>query len=109
MHIFGYLGDINFCKSSRNNQYLFVNNRIVKNRNLILSIENAYRDYLTVNKYPFFITFLNIDPKDIDVNIHPTKAEIKFEDERMIYSFLYKTYANELNDCLSNSTLVKEK
>lgn len=108
VHIFGYLGDINFCKSSRNNQYLFVNNRIVKNRNLILSIENAYRNYLTVNKYPFFITFLNIDPKDIDVNIHPTKAEIKFEDERMVYGFLYKTYLNELNDCLSNSTLVKK-
>lgn len=108
VYIFGYLGDINFCKSSRNNQYLFVNNRIVKNRNLILSIENAYRNYLTINKYPFFITFLNVDPNDIDVNIHPTKAEIKFEDERMVYNFLYKTCINELNDCLSNSTLVKK-
>lgn len=108
VHIFGYLGDINFCKGSRNNQYFFVNNRIVKNRNLFLSIENAYRNYLTVNRYPFFILFLNVNPKDIDVNIHPTKAEIKFEDERMVYGFLYKSCINELNDYLSNSTLVKK-
>ena len=57
LNIFGYVGDINFCKSSRNNQYFFVNNRIVKNKNLMLSIENAYRNYMTVNKFPFFIYF----------------------------------------------------
>lgn len=108
LNIFGYIGDINFCKSSRNNQYFFVNNRIVKNKNLVLSIENAYRNYMTVNKFPFFILFLSVNPKDIDVNIHPTKAEIKFEDEKMIYGFLYKTCINELNDYLSNSTLVKK-
>lgn len=108
LNIFGYVGDINFCKSSRNNQYFFVNNRIVKNKNLMLSIENAYRNYMTVNKFPFFILFLYVNPKDIDVNIHPTKAEIKFENEKMVYGFLYKTCINELNDYLSNSTLVKK-
>ena len=108
MNIFGYIGDINFCKSSRNNQYFFVNNRIVKNKNLMLSIENAYRNYMTVNKFPFFILFLSVNSKDIDVNIHPTKAEIKFENEKMVYGFLYKTCINELNDYLSNSTLVKK-
>ncbi len=109
VHIFGYLGDINFCKGSRNNQYFFVNNRIVKNRSLISSIENAYKNYLTVNRYPFFILFLKVDPSAIDVNIHPTKAEIKFEDERMVYGFLYKSCLNELNDYLSNSTLAVEQ
>lgn len=108
LNIFGYIGDINFCKSSRNNQYFFVNNRIVKNKNLMLSIENAYRNYMTVNKFPFFILFLSVNSKDIDVNIHPTKAEIKFENEKMVYGFLYKTCINELNDYLSNSTLVKK-
>ena len=108
LNIFGYIGDINFCKSSRNNQYFFVNNRIVKNKNLMLSIENAYRNYMTVNKFPLFILFLSVNPKDIDVNIHPTKAEIKFEDEKIVYGFLYKTCINELNDYLSNSTLVKK-
>lgn len=108
MNIFGYIGDINFCKSSRNNQYFFVNNRIVKNKNLILAIENAYKNYMIVNKFPFFILFLGIDPKDIDVNIHPTKAEIKFENEKSVYSFLYKTCIDELNDYLSNSTLIKK-
>ena len=108
MNIFGYIGDINFCKSSRKNQYFFVNNRIVGNRNLILSIENAYKNYMTVNKFPFFILFLNIDSKEIDVNVHPTKSEIKFEDEKSVYGFLYKTCINELNDYLSNSTLLKK-
>lgn len=105
MNIFGYIGNINFCKSSRNYQYFFVNNRIVKNKNLIMSIENAYKNYMIVNKFPFFILFLEIDPTNIDVNVHPTKSEIKFEDERMVYGFLYKTCVNELNDYLSNSTL----
>ncbi len=108
MNIFGYIGDINFCKSSRNGQYFFVNNRIIKNRSLVLSIENAYRNYITVNRFPFFVLFLNVDPQEIDVNIHPTKTEIKFENEKLIYSFLYKTCIDGLNDCLSNSTLVKK-
>ena len=108
MNIFGYIGDINFCKGSRNNQYIFVNNRIVKNRNLIFSIENAYRNYLIANKYPFFILFLVVNPNEIDVNIHPTKAEIKFEDEKKVYDFLYKTCVSELNSYLSNSTLMQK-
>lgn len=109
LNIFGYIGDINFCKSSRNNQYLFVNNRIVKNKSLVSSIENAYRNYMTVNKFPFFILFINLNPSCIDVNVHPTKAEIKFEDEKMVYGFLYRTFVNELNDYLLNSTLVGKK
>ncbi len=109
LNIFGYIGDINFCKSSRNNQYLFVNNRIVKNKSLVSSIENAYRNYMTVNKFPFFILFINLDSSSIDVNVHPTKAEIKFEDEKMVYGFLYRTFVSELNDYLSNSTLVGKK
>ena len=108
MNIFGYIGDINFCKASRNNQYFFVNNRIVKNKNLIFSIENAYKNYLIANKFPFFVLFLVVNPNEIDVNIHPTKSEIKFENEKMVYDFLYKTCINELNSYLSNSTLIQK-
>lgn len=107
MNIYGYIGNINFCKSSRNNQYFFVNNRIVKNKNLIFSIENAYKNYLIANKFPFFILFLNLNPKVIDVNVHPTKSEIKFENEKMVYDFLYKTCTEELNSYLSNSTFTE--
>ena len=106
LNIFGYIGDINFCKNSRNNQYFFVNNRIVKNKNLIFSIENAYKNYITINKFPFFIIFIMINPNEIDVNIHPTKAEVKFEDEKMVYGVLYKTLSESLNEHLSNSTLL---
>ena len=84
----GFLGNPEFHRRSRGEQFLFVNDRYIKNRYLEHAVRSAYDDILPDGVYPFFILFLTIDPRHVDVNVHPTKAEVKFDDERGIYGFI---------------------
>ena len=76
------------CKRTKGDQYLFVNKRFIRSTNLNHSIKHAFDNLLHVEQYPGYIVFLEIDPSHIDINVHPTKTEIKFEDERLIYNYL---------------------
>lgn len=87
--IYGYVGKESIARGSRNNQSIFVNKRYVKNKSLTVAVEQAFKSFSTVNKFPFFILYIEIYPELIDVNIHPTKAEIKFDDERMMFSRVF--------------------
>lgn len=87
--IHGYIGNSEISRGSRNNQSIFVNKRYIKSKLITAALENAYKSFLTANKYPFFVAFLEIFPEFIDVNIHPTKAEIKFRDEREIFKLVF--------------------
>lgn len=78
----------NYLKKNKGEQYLFVNNRFVINRQINHAIYSAYENIIEKGDYPFFIAFLEINPKKIDVNVHPSKLEIKFDDENFIYSFI---------------------
>ena len=84
----GLIGSPSFHKRSRGEQFLFVNDRYIKSRYLEHAIRSAYEELLPEGAYPFFVLFMAIDPKHIDVNVHPTKAEVKFDDERGMYGFL---------------------
>lgn len=84
----GYIGHADFHRKSRGEQFLFVNGRYVKSRYLEHAITSAYEGLLPEGTFPFFTLFLQLDPRHIDVNVHPTKAEIKFDDERGIYAFV---------------------
>ena len=87
----GFIGKPEFARKTRGEQFFFINNRFVKNSYLHHAIQTAYKDLLTTNSFPSYFIFINVDPKTIDVNIHPTKTEIKFEDERLIYTILRST------------------
>lgn len=87
--IHGYIGNSEISRGSRNNQSIFVNKRYIKSKLITAAMENAFKSFLTVNKFPFFVAFLDIFPEFIDVNIHPTKAEIKFRDERDIFKLVF--------------------
>ncbi|MBX2964303.1 MAG: DNA mismatch repair endonuclease MutL [Cyclobacteriaceae bacterium] len=82
----GYLGRPEFARKSRGEQFLFVNNRFVRSNYLNHAVMNAFEGLLPEQSFPFYILFINIDPKHIDVNVHPTKTEIKFDDERAVYA-----------------------
>src|SRR5690606_18675608 len=69
-------------------QFFFVNNRYIKNHYLNHAVQNAYEGLLPDDCYPFYVLFIEIDPKHIDINVHPTKTEIKFDDERTIYGII---------------------
>lgn len=98
----GYIGRPTFGLKSRASQYLFLNKRYIVNRNINYAIFAAYEHLLIKGTYPFFLLFLEIDPHRVDVNVHPSKMEAKFEDEQMIYRFV----STAVRKCLSTNNLV---
>jgi DNA mismatch repair protein MutL len=86
--ISGFIGKPEFSKKTRGEQYFFVNNRFIKSPYLHHAVSNAFKDLISDGHHPSYFLFFDIDPKFIDVNIHPTKTEIKFEDEKSIYAII---------------------
>ena len=84
----GFVGKPEFAKKTRGEQYFFVNNRFIKSGYLNHAVVAAYEDLLPKDTYPLYVIFIDIDPARIDINVHPTKQEIKFEDERLVYNYL---------------------
>jgi len=88
LRVRGVLGPPDVYRKSRGQQYLFVNGRFVRHRSLEHAVLSAYEYLLPDDTYPFFVLFLDIDPRHVDVNVHPAKAEVKFDDEQGVYSML---------------------
>jgi DNA mismatch repair protein MutL len=84
----GYVGKPEHAKKTRGEQFFFVNNRFIKNSYLNHAVTTAYERLLADGAFPFYVLFLSIDPAHIDINVHPTKTEIKFDDERSIYAIV---------------------
>ena len=89
IRIYGYLGNQNFSKSNRSYQSLFVNGRFVVNQTVAAAVTNAYGAYLMKRQYPFFVLFLDVPAEIVDVNVHPTKADVRFADNQIIYGCVY--------------------
>lgn len=88
LDINGFIGKPETAKKTRGDQYLFVNNRFIKNAYLNHAIFSAYEELLPANNFPFFAIFIDLDPAHVDINVHPTKQEIKFDDEKIVYAFV---------------------
>jgi len=84
----GFIGNPEIAKKQKGEQYVFVNKRYIKSNYLNHAIKSAYNQLLDDKQYAFYVIFLDIDPNKIDINVHPTKQEIKFDDERLIYNYL---------------------
>ena len=84
--VFGYVGKPEFARKTRGEQFLFVNQRFIRSNYLHHAVMSAFENLLPENSFPFYVLFIEIDPKHIDVNVHPTKTEIKFDDERAVYA-----------------------
>ena len=82
----GYIGRPESAKKTRGEQFLYVNHRFIRSNYLHHAVMNAFEGLLQDNSFPFYVLFIEIDPKHIDVNVHPTKTEIKFDDERAVYA-----------------------
>jgi DNA mismatch repair protein MutL len=101
--VHGYIGNAEISRGSRNNQSIFVNKRFVKNKLITTAVENAFKSFLTINKYPFFVLFIEIFPELIDVNVHPTKSEIKFNDDRFIFKLVFDAVHEAIRNSLKDS------
>lgn len=88
LKIKGYIGKPASAKKSRGEQFFFVNNRYIRNNYLHHAVVNAYEGLIPADAHPFYVLFVEIDPSHIDINVHPTKTEIKFDDERTVYGVI---------------------
>ncbi len=88
VQIKGYIGQPDYARKTRGQQYFFINQRFIKNSYLNHAVMSAYEAMLPEDSFPFYALFIDIDPKHIDVNVHPTKTEIKLEDERTVYAIV---------------------
>lgn len=88
LHVYGFVGKPEAAKKTRGEQFIFINNRFIKSAYLNHAINRAYEDILPKETYPFYALFIDIDTNLIDINVHPSKQEIKFEDERLVYTFI---------------------
>lgn len=93
----GYVSDNTLYRSNRHHQYLYVNGRYVVDYRLSRIIEKSYQTLIPSNRFPVFVLFVNIDPSDVDVNIHPTKQEIKFTNDSNIYQKLEAAIRNNID------------
>jgi len=84
----GFIGKPTLLTKSKGDQYLFLNKRFVISKQINHAVFNAYENILEKGDYPFFVLFLSIDPSRVDVNIHPSKLEVKFDDDRDVYHFV---------------------
>lgn len=93
----GFIGKPENTKKTRGEQFIYVNNRFIKNHYLNHGIINAYEGLIEEKKYPFYVLFISINTDLVDINIHPTKTEIKFEDEKLIYNLIKSSVKKSLD------------
>ncbi len=96
VEISGFVGKPEFAKKSRGEQFFFVNNRFIKSPYLNHAVVAAFEGLLKDKSYPSYFLYLQVDPKSIDINIHPTKTEIKFDDEHALYAILKSSIKHSL-------------
>jgi DNA mismatch repair protein MutL len=92
----GFIGKPQFAKKTRGEQFFFVNNRFIKDGYLNHAVTKAYEELLTEENFPLYVLFIDIDPAKIDVNVHPTKTEIKYLDEKSIYAIMHSAVKRSL-------------
>jgi len=95
--ITGYIGRPESARKTRGEQFIFVNQRYIRNNYLNHAVTNAFEGLLQEGSFPFYVLFIEIDPKHIDVNVHPTKTEIKFDDERAVYGVVWAAVKQALS------------
>jgi DNA mismatch repair protein MutL len=92
----GYIGKPEFAKKTRGEQFFFVNNRFIKDAYLNHAVNRAYEQLLADDNFPLYVLFIDIDPAKIDVNVHPTKTEIKYLEEKSIYAIIHSAVKRSL-------------
>ncbi len=88
LNIHGFIGKPEAATRTRGMQFFFINNRFIRNAYLHHAVVAAYEGLIEKETFPFYVLFLDVDPARVDVNVHPTKQEVKFEDDRMMYAYL---------------------
>ena len=105
MNIYGFVGKPDTAKKTRGDQYFFVNNRFIKSAYLNHALMGAFDSMIAKDSFPMYTLFIDLDPAHLDINVHPTKQEIKFEDERIVYAFVQSAVKHALAQFSISPTL----
>ncbi len=104
MKVTGAVGKPEIARSNRSNQLYFVNNRYIKDRTLTAAAEQAFKGMIPINKFGFLILNIDMDPSLVDVNVHPAKLEVRFEDENKVFKAVY----HAIKEALAKKELVED-
>lgn len=96
MNIYGFVGKPEAARKTRGDQYFFVNNRFIRSAYLNHAVSSAFEDLIPKDCFPLYVLYIDLDPSQIDINVHPTKQEIKFEDEKIVYAFVQSAVKHAL-------------
>ncbi|WP_118973375.1 DNA mismatch repair endonuclease MutL [Taibaiella koreensis] len=96
LRIHGFIGKPESATRTRGNQFFFINGRFIRNAYLHHAVATAFEGLIDKEAFPFYVLFLELDPQRVDVNVHPTKQEVKFDDDRLMYAYLQSTVKHAL-------------
>ncbi|HVI45930.1 MAG TPA: DNA mismatch repair endonuclease MutL [Chitinophaga sp.] len=96
MNVYGFVGKPETAKKTRGDQFFFVNNRFIKSPYLHHAVMSAFADIIPADSFPLYVLFIDVNPEHVDINVHPTKQEIKFDDEKVMYAFIQATVKHAL-------------
>ncbi|MAZ45882.1 MAG: DNA mismatch repair protein MutL [Gammaproteobacteria bacterium] len=102
----GWIGLPTFSRSQADNQYFFVNSRCVNDKLVSHAVRRAYRDVMFHGRHPVFALYLELPPSDLDINVHPTKQEVRFVDSRSVHNFIFSSVSRSLRDIRPASGVV---
>ncbi|HHF4959242.1 DNA mismatch repair endonuclease MutL [Haemophilus influenzae] len=98
LHLSGWVATPNFSRTQNDLSYCYINGRMVRDKVISHAIRQAYAQYLPTDVYPAFVLFIDLNPHDVDVNVHPTKHEVRFHQQRLIHDFIYEGISYALNN-----------